>query len=401
MHNFTRLQSDSQFDRYNSIIFESLATNEFAFVLGPGDLSSDNIQNLTTPELEQCFRPPISDSFDPTTWHEFSSTIAAGNFDRLSTEECFAFLEKLNPSGVDVLVGLVDEISAADGGNAAFLMTDSYGGSPDVKFMAHDGRNPNKTTGKVRGDVFSRQTFSLGIPTENGTSTLYYNAWNKGSTRDCWEKGGNRAACVAGPSALIEFYPTGGWQSPTRQEFEKRLHQYVLNGDEDGINKIQINTTLHCVPNAPNPEDVYNATAHKINGCLAVKTEENCKLLYSPPICIIIIFSMMAKLAVIALTLRDGRSREAPLLTIGDAIASFMKCPDSTTEGFCWSSGSDFRRGKWKTPKTPGWAQDSTANTRFPDMQPNHKIITFGHLQKPQRWMKVPSLMQWLATLSL
>lgn len=41
--------------RYNSLIFQSLSTNEYGVIVGPKDLDSQNIWNLTTPALENCF----------------------------------------------------------------------------------------------------------------------------------------------------------------------------------------------------------------------------------------------------------------------------------------------------------------------------------------------------------
>jgi hypothetical protein len=94
----------------------------------------------------------------------------------------------------------------------------------------------------------------------------------------------------------------------------------------------------------------YGVNDYHIQECLAIKAEEHCQLLYSPPICIVIALTASAKVMAMFLAARIGRSRPAPLLTVGDAVASFMAKPDPTTEGMCWVSSVDIRRGHWKPP---------------------------------------------------
>lgn len=308
-------------------------------------------------------------------------------------------MQRMNPSGVIALLGLVENISIADGGNAAFLVTDLYGGTPDTDVTSYHGNNPDENSGEIMGDAFSKTTFSLSLPGPNGR--IYYDRHNVTSGMTCYrDKGGDSNACMAASHALIDSYGMMTGQLPTRQEFEEKLQGWVNDKDPDAT--IRVYTTINCVPEyIYDSDDLYTPAAYNINGCLAVKGEESCQLLYSPPICLAIIFAMTTKLVVILLTMRAGHSRKAPLLVIGDAIASFMENADCTTEGFCWALESDFRRGEWKMPKAPDWLQDSNGNADFPEMQLNHKIVTFGRLQKRKRWMQVPSLIQWLVTMTL
>ncbi|KAE8393580.1 hypothetical protein BDV23DRAFT_170029 [Aspergillus alliaceus] len=70
---------------------------------------------------------------------------------------------------------------------------------------------------------------------------------------------------------------------------------------------------------------------YSIDYCLSEKVEEHCRLMYSPLICVIIIACNATKAVCMLFTLR--LRREDLLFTIGDAIASFLKHPDTTTLG--------------------------------------------------------------------
>lgn len=45
--------------------------------------------------------------------------------------------------------------------------------------------------------------------------------------------------------------------------------------------------------------------------------------------------------------------KRSPLVTLGDAIASFLKYPDSTTRGLCLVSKEDIQDHIWTEPLRP------------------------------------------------
>ncbi|KAF7621324.1 hypothetical protein AFLA_011627 [Aspergillus flavus NRRL3357] len=65
------------------------------------------------------------------------------------------------------------------------------------------------------------------------------------------------------------------------------------------------------------------------------------------------------------------RSRAPPLLTTGDAVASFLERPDDTTKGMCWASKRHIRKGTSRQ---------------------------YRHLSPPRQWRKASSPFHWLAT---
>ncbi|OOO12031.1 hypothetical protein OAory_01085010 [Aspergillus oryzae] len=65
------------------------------------------------------------------------------------------------------------------------------------------------------------------------------------------------------------------------------------------------------------------------------------------------------------------RSRAPPLLTTGDAVASFLERPDDTTKGMCWASKRHIGKGTSRQ---------------------------YRHLSPPRQWRKASSPFHWLAT---
>ncbi|EYE96977.1 uncharacterized protein EURHEDRAFT_475524, partial [Aspergillus ruber CBS 135680] len=74
-------------------------------------------------------------------------------------------------------------------------------------------------------------------------------------------------------------------------------------------------------------------SALSVDYCLSQKVEEECHLLFSLPICIVIILCNAIKIVCMFMTARD--TRKEVFLTVGDAVSSFLSRPDTTTEGNC------------------------------------------------------------------
>jgi hypothetical protein len=77
-----------------------------------------------------------------------------------------------------------------------------------------------------------------------------------------------------------------------------------------------------------------------VDHCLARQVPENCRLLVNITFSIIVVLINFAKM--VAMFLVAWKVSGTPLLTIGDAVASFLKTQDETTEGMCLKSRRDF-----------------------------------------------------------
>ncbi|KAJ5728020.1 hypothetical protein N7493_004350 [Penicillium malachiteum] len=118
-----------------------------------------------------------------------------------------------------------------------------------------------------------------------------------------------------------------------------------------------------------------------VSECLVIRTGEHCQLLYSPPICIVILIASLIKVSAMFLAARRGHEKSQPLLTCGDAISSFMSQPDPTTKGLCWMSKRDIEKGYWGVSQRRG----SNAQPR--------------KLNQQRFWFQAASIGAWIMTL--
>ncbi|KAL2849951.1 hypothetical protein BJY01DRAFT_138957 [Aspergillus pseudoustus] len=94
--------------------------------------------------------------------------------------------------------------------------------------------------------------------------------------------------------------------------------------------------------------DEWIVQGHKVDYCLADNEGEKCTLEFSLPLAIVVIVANFFKAVLIMLALI--LLNNAPLLTIGDAIASFLRTPDEVTEGESLLS-REMVRSRWKQRK--------------------------------------------------
>ena len=101
----------------------------------------------------------------------------------------------------------------------------------------------------------------------------------------------------------------------------------------------------------------------EITGCQSEKVEERCKVQFSLGIMIAVICCNLVKAGGMIMTV--VRSREPTLVTLGDAIDSFLSIPDPTTVGICfadrrfiereWMRGSRAGPRPWKRKGVQRW----------------------------------------------
>ncbi|KAK4249236.1 hypothetical protein C7999DRAFT_39652 [Corynascus novoguineensis] len=97
--------------------------------------------------------------------------------------------------------------------------------------------------------------------------------------------------------------------------------------------------------------------------CYALPTEERCRLLFSPTLCWVVTGLNLVKGVLMLVTALRGRRKEqgGVILTMGDAVASFLRVPDEATADMCLASKeivvAGTRTGLWsREPRTvTGW----------------------------------------------
>lgn len=90
-----------------------------------------------------------------------------------------------------------------------------------------------------------------------------------------------------------------------------------------------------------------------VDYCLSRRVKEECRLQFSLALLIVVIMSNFVK--AVCMIVIVYRHDDTPLITLGDAIASFLDDPDSTTQGNCVALQDSFQRRKWPQRPRP-WA---------------------------------------------
>ncbi|RAK96220.1 uncharacterized protein BO80DRAFT_429210 [Aspergillus ibericus CBS 121593] len=185
--------------------------------------------------------------------------------------------------------------------------------------------------------------------------------------------------------ALREYLDTPShWSNSTWAA--KITFEYIGIGDltNVGIREFWVdNTTAQDVP---------------ISHCLVQEEEQRCQLFFSPPIAIAVILCNLTKVICMVLTARVERTDL--MLTVGDALASFLTRPDPTTRGRCLLSHADMTRGP------QAWSRPAISLSRpneyalRPLMPTSHEIYP-TILPPRHRWYQAASWKRWIVVLSI
>ncbi|KAI5836888.1 hypothetical protein DFP73DRAFT_488070 [Morchella snyderi] len=95
-----------------------------------------------------------------------------------------------------------------------------------------------------------------------------------------------------------------------------------------------------------NQADSWIMNGSTVQYCLSERMEEKCSLQFSMHIMIAVIICNAVKSICMFYTV--CKSKENPLVTVGDAVSSFLESPDKTTAGMCIVSKKDIKKGIWK-----------------------------------------------------
>lgn len=100
------------------------------------------------------------------------------------------------------------------------------------------------------------------------------------------------------------------------------------------------------IPQIKNNAEEWRPFGSIVTECYSQETDERCKILFSTTICWVVVVINLIK-SILMLSIAIGCGDEEPILTIGDAVASFLKCSDDTTTHMCLKSKRDFVHHNW------------------------------------------------------
>ncbi|KAL4913092.1 hypothetical protein BDW62DRAFT_214530 [Aspergillus aurantiobrunneus] len=307
---------------YNSTVFFAFGPTEYTVVTAPRGPMTGNM----SADFEECFEGLVQMDMDM-----FNAEMSRSDLEMLSNEDCINTFAQDYVSGQRMVV-LVTSAPMPDGepvvfmepGNAGSFL--SKGGSP-FQWMCGGDLDCTAEVAKetVTGDVWTVQPVRWSIPSlyiqfptpdgfHNISGELYVTVPGVPDTPDTRRLSELLREDPYEPELQAELDDPSNWVDPS---FPGNVTIYGHKA-MCGIRQY--------VP-------VKLPQTYPVDHCLTVPAEEKCQLVFSPPICIVVIGCNLIKLVCTLFTARD--SREDVFLTIGDAIASFLARPDPTTEGSC------------------------------------------------------------------
>lgn len=347
-------------DRYNSAIFSTVSKNGFAVLLAPSNLEPSAFSSLTTTGLENCFGGIVGYS-----WNDFLSFLANDTYTRHARQECIDISNEKSPSTIRTMVIFTNYLNTSQGGNRAIFQTNS-----DVvtsNLLRSEGIDPNL----LYGSRMSQTTWAFNIKNE-----VTYDIGNF-SYLDCYDRISDSDACEAG-------YQLNYWLADTQPQSLEAVESYIRSD-------IHADITAHVLDETCLFDSYYWESGIDMGDCLVIPRKGQCQLFYNPPISITVIITAAIKVAAMFLAAKLDRRRSKPLLTVGDAVASFLTHPDPTTRGACWMAKSDVDR-TWQTlgATSPDYGGDARGIYLKP-----------GRLSRRRHWWQAASSLRWVVTFLL
>ncbi|KAJ5240576.1 uncharacterized protein N7469_002167 [Penicillium citrinum] len=364
---------------YNSAIFFALGPWEYTVITAP---AGPVVANRSL-DFDDCFASNVG--LDLAT---LNAEMSRTDLETLSKAKCLDTFAQDYVSGQRLLI-LVTNASMPSGEPLGFMGRGNYptigskSGSP-FSWLCYDDYDCSKdmakenTTGDwfVQPYKFATPVVELEIPTEAGfqkystlNSRVATNAYDYNTTDIRW---------------LNEILAT----YPSEEEVQAKLDKTSDWVNVTFANNVRIlGHTSTC--------DARQSPMYPVDYCLTVPAEETCQLVFSPPICLVVIGCNVIKLICTLFTARDDR--EDVFLTIGDAIASYLTWPDPTTEGSCLLSNliiSKTSGWRKKPKKRKGSTQDKIGNS-----QVDHTVPL--ELPPRQRWLHAVSPKRWSFTITV
>ena len=129
--------------------------------------------------------------------------------------------------------------------------------------------------------------------------------------------------------------------------------QYGINNEQCRLNVVLQHPTDWAIRSNREDRTTGMWQPDPVDYCLSLRVEEHCRLQFSLALLILVVVCNFCKAACMILMVYRHDSK--PLVTLGDAISSFLDEPDTTTEGQCLAAKDVFQQHKWVRGPRP-WA---------------------------------------------
>ena len=138
--------------------------------------------------------------------------------------------------------------------------------------------------------------------------------------------------------------PNSSYLGFTQWSSDDEVPFWWLCGDEWEPNPYYDHSPVCTLAKAQAGASSWSVMKHPISYCLVQEVEEQCQLRFSLTIMIIVIIANATKATIMLLTW--WKLRTPTLVTIGDAVVSFLDDPDPTTKGICLATKADIQKAK-------------------------------------------------------
>lgn len=142
--------------------------------------------------------------------------------------------------------------------------------------------------------------------------------------------------------------------------YRERPFQGYLDGKRSWLCSSNDHILFSCnIEDLANNAQDWIVSGYPIDHCISQEVDEKCALHFSLPIMLVVIICNLIKTTcMILMVLKEGSQ---PLVTVGDAIASFLVEPDPATKNLCLADKYFFREESWQarrlmwTPERHRW----------------------------------------------
>lgn len=391
--------AEASYNRYNSVIYSVLTTYEYPVLVASSDLDfqANPLETLGDPESDRCF-----DDFVGRPASDLGAILGDGSrFERLSKQECIDRYANDYLTDRRTVVVLVDHLASAE---LMILPMSHASQHPTSRFkfnwmcVGHYEGTPLCTkdivmdsvdTWSVLADNWTKTDYTTYVPLAEGVKEydqFDFEYFSNYSSEDLPES--DLKTDMLTLASFIIYDP----REPEMRNFLDDASNWQ---NTSWAASVTYDVEFIC------PDGRVTASAdsdgiYPVKGCLSERVEENCKLVFSLPISMVVIACNIVKVACMFLAAKENRCEV--LVTIGDAVASFLNNPDPTTTGRCLMEKRTLGKGEnpWK-PRSKG----RSAQRMRPGTQSLAPETATAFLSGKKSWFRAAGAGQWTLAISL
>ncbi|KAL2837950.1 hypothetical protein BJY01DRAFT_251181 [Aspergillus pseudoustus] len=328
---------------FNSAVFSSMTASDYQMAAIPADLAPD--EPLVDPRDAKQFRNVTG--FDP---EEIRSDFLNGDLRNISLDECYGRVDQTVGSGIGLILIATEREYSYNQSNW-FARTNTSAAEREVWKYRYTGSRyassvaKNMKTGYfVSPQHWNYPVWSVRNSSSTGADNSSDNGWQ--DYRDLYKKMYSLDEPLSTDINMLYNYIY--IHNPDEPELRNLLATSAIWHNETWAQQLDVRI------DTPREDGVSlgygGPAAVSPSHCLVKKIDEHCELYMSLPICLAVIACNIIKLVCMYLVAR--MPHKEILLTVGDAVASFLDSPDGTTEG----------KGLMSTESDPNAAASETSS---------------------------------------